>query len=299
MMSNSPATEVRTDAVANGPIEVVLLADDNDDLRATTADLLHGFGIEVLAARDGASARRLWREARRVDALITDLRMPGEDGLTLADRLRADQSDLPVLLVSSHLSEGETRRLAAGGIAYRPKPYSAEALVAGLEEARRRVAAPRPVPRGERRGVPRRGVRWAGAMAALLAVALGVGLMMRANQAPALPDVDATAPRRSFRVEPLAPRGLQTTRPAFLRWREVEGTHQYRVTLQRPGGEVIWQGDATESPTAVPDSVTFATAIRYGWRIDALNQAGERIAWSETASFWLEPARPESKEEGK
>ncbi len=301
MMSTTTAAKQVHNDDENHSFGVVLLVDDNDDLRATTADLLRGFEIEVLAARDGAAAGRLWRNADRVDALITDLRMPGEDGLKLAERLRRERGDLPVLLVSSHLDEGETQRLARGDIAYRPKPYSAEVLIAGLEEARRRAATPRSAdPRAERRHGHGRshGARWMLAVAALLATTIGFGLMMRANQAPALPDVETTAPRRSFRVEPLAPRGPQSISPDQLQWREVDGTHHYRVTLRRPGGDVMWEADTTRSPAKVPSSIALAPAVRYAWRIEALNQAGERIAWSETASFWLDPAQPEAKEDG-
>ncbi len=62
----------------------VLLADDENTLRKNLAQLLEEEGFEVIACRDGTEALRALR-ARSVDAVITDLRMPGIAGMELID----------------------------------------------------------------------------------------------------------------------------------------------------------------------------------------------------------------------
>ena len=286
------------------PEQSILLVDDNEDLRGSTADLLRTHGFLVKEAADAITARRVWQAVGGTNALITDLRMPGEDGLELAESLRREQDDLPVLLISSHIEPGMAGQLARRNMAYRSKPFSILTLVAGLEEARVRAGSPRAVkqPPNEQEGPgPRTGKgiarAWMSKAAALLVVALGLGWLFASAGPPALPDLDTSATRRSFRVEPLEPRGEQQVAPESMRWREVEGVERYQVTLLRPGDKVVWRGEAERSPLVLPATLEMKPAIRYTWRVDALGRDGERIAWSEAASFWLEPSGDEVKED--
>jgi signal transduction histidine kinase len=100
----------------------VLLVDDNDEVRATAAVYLRDVGLAVLEADAAAAALRIL-DAHGVDAVVSDIAMPGEmDGMGLADAIRRARPGVPVLLVS-----GFSERVAvahARGFPVINKPYS-------------------------------------------------------------------------------------------------------------------------------------------------------------------------------
>jgi CheY-like chemotaxis protein len=77
----------------------VVLVDDRDDVRETVASMLEALGHDVIAVGDGFSALEAVSR-QRVDAVITDLGMPGLSGADLARRLRPVAPDLPVVLMT-------------------------------------------------------------------------------------------------------------------------------------------------------------------------------------------------------
>jgi DNA-binding response OmpR family regulator len=78
----------------------VLLAEDDSMVRRLLAAVLHAEGLDVVEASDGAEACRLIDAPDNLDLVITDLRMPGADGVAVAQRARAHVPSLPVLFVS-------------------------------------------------------------------------------------------------------------------------------------------------------------------------------------------------------
>jgi CheY-like chemotaxis protein len=126
----------------NGHPRVLIVDDDADTLR------LYGFalgmmGCEVISAE---SAREALRAAVRTspDVVVTDLAMPGMDGIELCRKLRSapDTRDLPVVAVSGQAvgKDGERAR-AAGFTEVLLKPCSPEELYASVSRLRRdRVA---------------------------------------------------------------------------------------------------------------------------------------------------------------
>ncbi len=82
----------------------VLVAED-DDLFADAVDtFLQEAGFRVVVAADGESALQK-AACGRFDALLTDLRKPRLDGAALIRRMRADQPDLPVIVMSGNAPE--------------------------------------------------------------------------------------------------------------------------------------------------------------------------------------------------
>jgi CheY-like chemotaxis protein len=77
----------------------VVLVDDRDDVRETVASMLEALGHGVVAVRDGFSALEAVSR-QRVDAVITDVGMPGLNGAELARRLQLVAPDLPVVLMT-------------------------------------------------------------------------------------------------------------------------------------------------------------------------------------------------------
>lgn len=86
-----------------GPTGTTFLVVDDDALIAMDmAGLLAGLGHRALEAYSGAEALAIIAGGERVDALITDYRMPGMTGLELADKARALRPGLPVMLATGY-----------------------------------------------------------------------------------------------------------------------------------------------------------------------------------------------------
>ncbi|WBO21044.1 hybrid sensor histidine kinase/response regulator [Sphingomonas abietis] len=92
-----------TPAIEDIPIAgVALLVDDEDSVRASTADMLAEIGFEVIEARSGAEALAHLRRRGPVDVLVTDHLMPHMTGVDLARTAVVEWPGLPVLVVSGY-----------------------------------------------------------------------------------------------------------------------------------------------------------------------------------------------------
>jgi len=144
----SPAFELledlppaRTELTRKGAM--VLLVDDEDQLRRVMKDLLERQGYSVVEARDGAQALdEVDRHAP--DIVILDLNLPGVDGYSVLSQLRSRTAtrQLPIIVLTAKGDEdNEVRVLQLGADDFLTKPFRAKALAARLENAlaRRRV----------------------------------------------------------------------------------------------------------------------------------------------------------------
>ncbi|WP_210526286.1 PAS domain S-box protein [Rubellimicrobium arenae] len=82
----------------------ILLVDDDDRARAVTAAYLRDLDYSVLEASDATEALAI-AQGGAVNLLLTDLIMQGTDGLTLANAVRSQRGDLPVLFLTGHMDE--------------------------------------------------------------------------------------------------------------------------------------------------------------------------------------------------
>ncbi len=298
----------------------VLLVDDSDELRDATRELLEEIGCAVTAAARGAEAIERFEAAASeggFEVLVSDVFMPGLNGLELANALVARSPRLAVLLVSSRGGDPKLRRrLAAGDVAFVAKPFSLSELAAGLAEARaaaerrpadgslargrpagRRPAGRRPAEAGaprRRTGSARRGSgarpAWALAAAAVLVLGLGTAVRNLELGAPSLPAPGPDAQKRSAIVQPIVPIGPVSQMPAALAWQPVAGAGAYTVSLRAVDGTLLWQtgtdGPRAELPAAVAESLY--RAVRYSWSVDALGPDGARLARSGPVDFEIE-----------
>lgn len=78
----------------------VLLVDDDEDVRQTSAEMLEELGYVVLQAESGSEALAIMDRNPHLDVLVTDVRMPGMTGLELSAEATARRRDLRVILIS-------------------------------------------------------------------------------------------------------------------------------------------------------------------------------------------------------
>lgn len=106
---------------------IVVIAEDDPLIRDILVRLFQSRGVDAHGAREGGRALDLVRSFRgRVLLVVTDLQMPGVDGLELAARLAAECPEVPVLFCSAAVPPGEVRALVRSG--YVAKPFQAAQL---------------------------------------------------------------------------------------------------------------------------------------------------------------------------
>ncbi len=133
LLEDLPPT--RTELTRKGAM--VLLVDDEDQLRRVMKDLLERQGYTVVEARDGAQALdEVDRHAP--DIVILDLNLPGVDGYSVLSQLRSRPAtrQIPIIVLTAKGDEdNEVRVLELGADDFLTKPFRAKALAARLESA--------------------------------------------------------------------------------------------------------------------------------------------------------------------
>lgn len=110
---------------------VVLFVEDHEMLRFTVKSDLEEAGYTVITTERGEDALSILRGPTRIDALLTDLRLPGRvDGWDIAEEARVLRPNLPVVYASAY--SYVTPRQVPGSIML-DKPYRPEELMAALE----------------------------------------------------------------------------------------------------------------------------------------------------------------------
>jgi CheY-like chemotaxis protein len=115
---------------------LIVVADDDGDLRALMALVLKRDGHTVVETADGVEALDAVRD-RRPDAVVSDIDMPHMSGTELCVAIRADPAfrDLPVLLVSGSIMPGDDRPRQVQATALLRKPFVRHELTACLNTA--------------------------------------------------------------------------------------------------------------------------------------------------------------------
>jgi two-component system OmpR family response regulator len=125
----------------------VLVVDDDDGITQLLCDYLAGFGFVAHAAHDGASMRAMLA-AWPIALVVLDLQLPGEDGLALAQALRAPGPQAPcagrtpIIMLSARAQPiDRVIGLEMGADDYMAKPFEPRELVARIHTVLRRAAA--------------------------------------------------------------------------------------------------------------------------------------------------------------
>jgi DNA-binding NtrC family response regulator len=117
--------------------ETILLVEDENFVRDVTGEILQSAGYRVLKARNAADAMCTFRRFQdEVHLLLTDVVMPGQNGCSLADDLKAMSLGLRTIFISGYPENSVTRKgLKQTGVFYLPKPFSAESLLRQVKQA--------------------------------------------------------------------------------------------------------------------------------------------------------------------
>lgn len=117
----------------------ILVVEDDPIIRQTVDYALRRAGFETLTASDGIEGLAL-AERELPDLILLDLMLPGVDGYTFAERLRAKDTDVAIVMVTALDQERDKiRGLDAGADDYITKPFSMEELLARVRANLRRV----------------------------------------------------------------------------------------------------------------------------------------------------------------
>ncbi len=116
----------------------ILVVDDDSRLRDLLRQFLTNNGFQVAVAEDATQFNRLWiRE--RFDACVLDVMLPGEDGISILKRVRANKDKTPILMLTAKGEEiDRILGLELGADDYLPKPFNPRELLARLHAILRR-----------------------------------------------------------------------------------------------------------------------------------------------------------------
>lgn len=101
----------------------ILIADDEKDLREMIAETLELYGAKIVQAENGLEAVAMMNK-EKIDLVISDIRMPGGDGVLFLNEIRKKDPKLPPFIFISGFSDlSETEAFAQGAQAYFHKPF--------------------------------------------------------------------------------------------------------------------------------------------------------------------------------
>src|SRR3984885_8819943 len=135
----------------------VLIVDDEPNLRKILSAQLTRDGYDVLTAEDGEQGLHLLRE-HHIDLVITDLKMPKVDGMTLLKRALEEEPELPVVLIPAHGTiDTAVEALKRGAFDFVTKPFDKDEVrqivAKALKTRELRGADATPVSAGVRFGI--------------------------------------------------------------------------------------------------------------------------------------------------
>lgn len=123
-----PALEREQEEAARPMLRKVLLVDDERDLADMAAFLLQVRGLEVLVAYSASEALQILQNDGAVDAIVSDIMMPGMTGLQLADAVREMYPNIKIVLTSGYTLPSDLAARERPYL-YTPKPYQIETIL--------------------------------------------------------------------------------------------------------------------------------------------------------------------------
>ncbi len=118
-------------------ISRIAVVEDDPEISRMMVSYMHDHGFEVSAARSGRDLDRVMSDSK-IDCVILDVGLPGEDGLSICRRLRG-KSSVPIIMVTGRGSDTDRIvGLELGADDYLPKPFNPRELLARVRAVMRR-----------------------------------------------------------------------------------------------------------------------------------------------------------------
>ena len=131
---HAQARALGTHLALTGRVSTILLVDDDPGVRFALTEVLRDRGYRVVCASSGAQALT---SLEGIDVVVTDLSMPGMDGLELLAQIVARAPALPVILLTAHGSESMGRIASSrGACGCLSKPFDIDEIAGAIEHAR-------------------------------------------------------------------------------------------------------------------------------------------------------------------
>lgn len=112
----------------------ILLVDDAKTMRDTLRDTLEPAGFQIVEAENGEKGLDAMSR-HSVDLVITDLNMPGMDGLTMCQHLKEQGFHVPIFILTTQTNpELKAKAKDAGVVAWIVKPHKDDILLAGIRK---------------------------------------------------------------------------------------------------------------------------------------------------------------------
>lgn len=116
----------------------ILIVEDEPAIRAGLEDVFVYHGYEVDSAADGAQGLKL-AQSGRFDLILLDVMLPSMNGFEICDRVRADDRDQPIIMLTARTADDDiVQGLKLGADDYVAKPFSVQQLVLRVEAVLRR-----------------------------------------------------------------------------------------------------------------------------------------------------------------
>ncbi len=129
------SADAKAVVVPQGHGEVVLVVEDDRDVRRLVLEVLADLGYLTLEAADGAAAAAILRSTMHVDLLVSDVGLPGLNGRQVAEIARQRWPALPILFLTGYPESGTTRsEFLASGMQLMTKPFAINDLARRIGE---------------------------------------------------------------------------------------------------------------------------------------------------------------------
>ena len=116
-------------------METILIVDDEKNYPLILSAVLEEEGFETLTATNGQNALKLLEQAD-VDLVLTDMKMPGMDGIALLEHIKTRDPELPVIMMTAHGTvDKAVEAMQKGAYSYILKPFDNNQLVIFVNKA--------------------------------------------------------------------------------------------------------------------------------------------------------------------
>lgn len=123
--------------------ETILLIDDDDEVRKTTAEVLESMGYQVIQACDGLQGLQYFEQNTHISAVIVDLIMPNMGGITFAEKIRQSYKDISIIFLTGYEKPDILHNITIQNTCILNKPIDFDVLHQTIQQALQTISNPK------------------------------------------------------------------------------------------------------------------------------------------------------------